>query len=333
MQDKRRFFSGATLEQAVARAARHYGVEPKELAYQEREKRHGFLHRRRGVVVEVNPTRLKTEGAAVAPAEDSKPAAPAPEPTVEGVNDQEKVAEDWNAPSTSAGTKATAGSLKSDELFTEEWWQGDQARSEEVGSSAGAPEMAAAPEKAKEVENLAESLAEPAKAATPERAPAPRAPQSPAVRAGTEEAARDGMFRLLALVGISLDTEIREGGDRLEVELSGNDQGVVLDDGGEILLALEHLLPRVIRGLTGAGVPCRIDADGFHATRETRLQELAERRASEVNRSRRRRTLPPMSPEERRIVHLALANRGDVQTESRGEGFFKRVTISPIHQS
>ena len=69
MQDKRRFFSGATLEQAIANAARHYDVDPARLAYREREKKHGFLQRRRGVVVEVNPSALLVEAPAETPAE------------------------------------------------------------------------------------------------------------------------------------------------------------------------------------------------------------------------------------------------------------------------
>ena len=50
----RRFFSGASLEQAVLRAARHFGIEPGELAYQVLDKKHGFLRVRRQVVIDVD---------------------------------------------------------------------------------------------------------------------------------------------------------------------------------------------------------------------------------------------------------------------------------------
>ena len=49
----RRFFSGATLAQALMTAARHHHLAPEEIAYRERDRRHGFTHRVRGVVIEV----------------------------------------------------------------------------------------------------------------------------------------------------------------------------------------------------------------------------------------------------------------------------------------
>ncbi len=51
----RRFFSGSTLDQAVMMAARHYGLDPKELAYRQIEKRHGFLRTRKAVMIAVDP--------------------------------------------------------------------------------------------------------------------------------------------------------------------------------------------------------------------------------------------------------------------------------------
>lgn len=319
MPDKRRFFSGSTIEQAVASAARHYGVEPAELAYREREKKQGFLRRRRGIVVEVDPAALLIRGSEEpsAPVESVRRGAatrgrsseaetetvtaegsPARDRSVEGPGEKR------HREKRHTGRAEASATTPAGELFSEEWWQDEK--------PAGDPAEPAPPTRA---------------ASRADQPPTRSAP--PADLAVVADAAREALGRLLDLGGISLQSEIRQGEDRLEVELSGNDQRIVLERGGEVLLALEHLLPRVIRGLSGSGYPCRVDADGFHAARSSRIRELAERRAGEVTRSRRRRTLPPMSPEERRIVHLALADRGDVQTESRGEGYFRRVTISP----
>lgn len=53
--DDRRFFSGSTLAQAVMGAARHFHLPPEELEFRLREKKHGFTHKARGVVIEVDP--------------------------------------------------------------------------------------------------------------------------------------------------------------------------------------------------------------------------------------------------------------------------------------
>jgi len=322
MQDKRRFFSGATLEQAIANAAKHYDVNPVALAYREREKKHGFLHRRRGVVVEVNPSALLVEKVEEVVEEAVVAGPDAPTAEVSASEALESSAS-WNDEPVSTGDSSASRDALSGELFSEEWWHGgDKSASPEPAAPVATPSAELVQEAP--LKQDAPPGVSPAPAPAVQVSPAPLLEEGPVA-----DAVRDGLSKLLGLAGVSLESELRQGEERLEIELSGNDQRVVLDQGGEVLLAVEHLLPRVVRGISGSGVPCRVDSDGFHATREERLRELAERKAGEVGRSRRRRTLPPMSPEERRVVHMALAGRGDVSTESRGEGFYKRVTISP----
>ncbi|MDH4066660.1 MAG: single-stranded DNA-binding protein, partial [Acidobacteriota bacterium] len=94
----------------------------------------------------------------------------------------------------------------------------------------------------------------------------------------------------------------------------------------------QHLLPRMIRGLTGGSVACQVDSDNFHEVRAEQLRVMAQDAAAEVRRSRRMQTLEPMSPDERRIVHLTLADDPAVETESHGTGLFKRVTVRPAHR-
>lgn len=62
--DERRFFSGSTLAQALMAASRHFHLPPEELAYRQREKRHGFTHKARGVVIEIDPGAPRREGGA-----------------------------------------------------------------------------------------------------------------------------------------------------------------------------------------------------------------------------------------------------------------------------
>ena len=62
---------------------------------------------------------------------------------------------------------------------------------------------------------------------------------------------------------------------------------------------------------------------------EESLEELALRSAEEAKRTRRPQLLPPLSPAERRLIHLALAEDPEIETESEGDGFLKRVAVRP----
>lgn len=143
------------------------------------------------------------------------------------------------------------------------------------------------------------------------------------------DAARKATELLLRVAGLELEPRILQGEERLEIDLAGEDVDWCFADDGEFLMAVEHLLPRMIRSLSGEAVPVRVDCDNFHEIREERLRSLAQRVAEEVRRLRRPRTLEPMNPADRRIIHVTLADDPGVATESDGDGYFKRVTVRP----
>jgi spoIIIJ-associated protein len=143
------------------------------------------------------------------------------------------------------------------------------------------------------------------------------------------EAAAKGMELLLRVAGLDLAPHIYQGEERLEIELVGADTDWCFADDGELLMAIEHLLPRIIRSLSGEAVLCRVDCDNFHEIREERLRSLAQKVADEVRQRGRSRTLVPMNPADRRIIHVTLADDPAVVTESEGEGYFKRITVRP----
>lgn len=276
----RRFFSGRTLDQAVMMAARHYKIDPEQLAYRQIEKRHGFLRARRAVVIAVDPDQPRREPPPAAEATAPPPAA-APEP---------------EAPQTSAVAVDPAPEAPSA-------WQ--------------------------------EPLpAEPAVAAKPARASTTEEAYAAAARdtGGDDElpeAAERATHILLQFAGIDAQASARSGPERIEVEVRGPDDSVLVVEEGKGLLAIQHLLPRMLRGLTGRSSYVRVDSDGFHQHRRDRLETLARKEADQVSQNGRSRTLAPMAPDERRIVHLALRDSPAVVTESRGSGLHKRVVIRP----
>jgi len=142
--------------------------------------------------------------------------------------------------------------------------------------------------------------------------------------------ARGALDQLLELAGLEVSAEIAAAEERLEIDLEGVDQELLVEDDGRVLLALQHLLPRIMYGDVGRMIPCRLDSRGYQRRKEERLRGLARRVGEEVARRGGTRTLRPMNPADRRIVHLTLADDPAVETESQGKGYFKRVSVRPV---
>jgi len=136
------------------------------------------------------------------------------------------------------------------------------------------------------------------------------------------------LTELLSAAGFLVEVRRREGAEML-FELIGDDVEPLLANKGEGLGGLEVLTGRIAGKRLGHPVYPRLDAEGFRAHQRESLEELARRSAEEAKRTRRPQLLPPLPPGERRLVHLALAQDPDVETESEGEGFLKRVAVRP----
>jgi spoIIIJ-associated protein len=145
--------------------------------------------------------------------------------------------------------------------------------------------------------------------------------------ADSELAAREASIRLMRFAGLSLEPAVSPNGDRLEVRLAGSDEPELARRGVVLLDDLEHLLPRAIHGLCGRMVRVRVEGAGLRAARERELVDLAEEAAARVLAGESDELLEALAPAERRIVHLTLADRRGIATESVGDGFRKRLRI------
>ena len=127
--------------------------------------------------------------------------------------------------------------------------------------------------------------------------------------------------------GLQLQVAVKQGiaGEVLDIE--GRDAELVQAQTGELLEALQHLINQVFgRSLTG-GARLVCDVHGFRATREAELQAMANLAANRVRQTGIAFTFEPMSANERRIIHLALADSPDLFTESIGEGADRKLRI------
>ena len=117
--------------------------------------------------------------------------------------------------------------------------------------------------------------------------------------------------------------------DGLKIQVRGEDVALLLGHNAELLDALEYLGNRVLARATGDESKLVFDSGGYRARRERELRLMAEKAAEKVRLSKIPFSFDPMTPNERRLIHLTLANDDSVTTESQGNGENRKVTIRP----
>jgi spoIIIJ-associated protein len=148
-------------------------------------------------------------------------------------------------------------------------------------------------------------------------------------QAGDAELARLMLAELLKRMGLhDVRAEIVDT-DPLLLNIQGDDVADLIGRRGENLRALQFVLSLMVNKQLHRHVRINIDVDGYRARREELLRSMASRFAYRVRATREPMQLEAMPPNERRIVHLALADDPDVMTESTGEGDARRVVIKP----
>jgi spoIIIJ-associated protein len=144
----------------------------------------------------------------------------------------------------------------------------------------------------------------------------------------TEAAAavRDWIEELLERARLDLVGRTEENDLQIIVRLYGRDAGRVVDRHGELLDAIQVLANKALVGRK-LEKDIEVDCQQFKERRVEELGQKARDAADRVRRDGREELLSAMSPIERRIIHMTLHDDAEVMTESRGEGFFKRVAI------
>jgi spoIIIJ-associated protein len=113
------------------------------------------------------------------------------------------------------------------------------------------------------------------------------------------------------------------------VDFSGPDSALLLDRGGELLRALEHIALEMLRLPSGEHEKVSFDCQNHRSQRIQELRTAANVAAEKVRRTGAPYHFSPMSSRERRIVHLALRDQADLHTESEGEGMRRCLVVYP----
>jgi len=284
-------FEGKSLEEALEHAATTFGVERYKLRHAVLLEKRGFLGGVKRVVIEA-----EVNENAVAP-----PAAIAQQPAVavEAVRPSAP-------PRPARGPRPAGGAGRS----------GRQSRDSRPARGGGRRRRRELDDTDDDANTLQPGDFEQFAAEIPEQGP--ESETAAAVRAWCEQ--------VLSLAKLSLAIRTDENETQINVRLYGADGRRMIDRHGELLDALQVLANK---SLVGRKVEkdIELDCENFKGRRVEDLEQRAHEVADRVREDGREFLLPAMSPIERRIVHMALREDADVTTESRGEGFFKRVAI------
>ena len=143
----------------------------------------------------------------------------------------------------------------------------------------------------------------------------------------------DVLSTLLGQMGVVADVYLREpytGDEEGPVfEIEGDDSGLLIGTRGETLRALQFIVSFLVSRRMGERTNLLVDVEGYQQRRYDSVANLARRVAHRVAQRGRSIPLEPMPPNERRQVHMALADYDGVVTESDGHGDRRKVVIHP----
>lgn len=146
------------------------------------------------------------------------------------------------------------------------------------------------------------------------------------------EKASEFLLGVLERMGISADIDIKDDKDRTTLEIQTKDTELVIGRRGVVMDALQHMVNKVVyRDRTGDRTkPLVVDAGGFRDKQVERLRALAQRMGEKAMETKQIVELQPMTPHDRRIVHMAVSELfPGLTTRSEGEGEDRHILLVP----
>lgn len=129
-------------------------------------------------------------------------------------------------------------------------------------------------------------------------------------------------------MGLEVKVDVQHTRDATTLHIFGPDLGLMIGRRGQTLDSLQYLTNIVANRVSNSYIRIILDAENFRERRKKTLEELADRLAGRVIRSRKEVVLEPMSSQERKVIHAKLQDHRVVKTYSKGEEPNRRVVIS-----
>ena len=147
-----------------------------------------------------------------------------------------------------------------------------------------------------------------------------------------KEEAKEKAVKFMKDVFASIEMEVEVTAsfedEVLNVEMSGEDMGVLIGKRGQTLDSLQYLTSLVVNKNQNAYVRVKLDTENYRSRRKDTLENLAKNIAFKVKKTRKPVSLEPMNPYERRIIHSALQSNKFVETYSEGNEPYRHVVVT-----
>ena len=150
------------------------------------------------------------------------------------------------------------------------------------------------------------------------------------VKSSVSDKAKDFLKEVFEAMDMTvvIDVKYNEENRNIDIELSGDEMGVLIGKRGQTLDSLQYLVSLVVNKDEDEYIRVKVDTEDYRKRRKETLENLAKNIAYKVKRTKRPVSLEPMNPYERRIIHSALQNDKYVTTHSEGEEPFRRVVVT-----
>ena len=151
-----------------------------------------------------------------------------------------------------------------------------------------------------------------------------------AVKGTVEDKAKDFLKDVLEAMDLEvvIDVKYDEAEKNMEIDLKGDDMGVLIGKRGQTLDSLQYLVSLVVNKESEEYIRVKVDTEDYRNRRKATLEGLAKNISYKVKRTKRAVSLEPMNPYERRIIHSALQNDKYVTTHSEGDEPFRHVVVT-----
>jgi len=160
---------------------------------------------------------------------------------------------------------------------------------------------------------------------------APVTEAATAEREDLAEKASEFLLGVLERMGISADIDIKDDTDKTVLEIQTGDTELVIGRRGVVIDALQHMVNKAVfkEKRDEKTKPLVVDAGGFREKQVERLRTLAQRMGEKALQTKQIVELQPMSPHDRRIVHMAIAEIPGLSSRSEGEGEDRHILVVP----
>ena len=150
------------------------------------------------------------------------------------------------------------------------------------------------------------------------------------VKCSVEDSAKNFLKEVFEAMNMTvvIDVKYDEEEKNMDIDLNGDEMGVLIGKRGQTLDSLQYLVSLVVNKESEDYIKVKVDTEDYRKRRKDTLENLAKNIAYKVKRTKRPVSLEPMNPYERRIIHSALQNDKYVTTHSEGEEPFRRVVVT-----